>query len=93
VTEDNGLPLASLVTVANVSEVTVGLEVVDRAQPAWLLTKVTTALTSGGSFAGEGFSRLFHGGSGKTVAAGQAVLLRCIRPASVVGRWSGATGG
>jgi hypothetical protein len=30
VTEGNGLPLAFLVTAANVAEVTVGLEVVDR---------------------------------------------------------------
>jgi hypothetical protein len=30
VTEGNGLPLAFLVTAANVSEVTVGLEVLDR---------------------------------------------------------------
>jgi hypothetical protein len=75
VTEGNGLPLAFLVTAANMSEVTVGLQVVDQvrvprpqadltnAQPAWPLTKVTTALISGGSFAEEGFSHPYLRGS------------------------------
>ena len=67
-TEGNGLPLAFLVTAANGSEVTVyecrGL----RADPAnaqlgWLLTKVTTGLISGGSFAEEGFSHPYPRGS------------------------------
>jgi hypothetical protein len=75
VSEDNGLPLAFLVTAANVAEVTVGLKVVDqvkvprpqgqpRQRPASLAAdKSYDSATSGGSFAGEGFSRLCQGRS------------------------------
>jgi hypothetical protein len=83
------------VTAANVAEVTVGLEAVDRvkvpqpqsrpgrAQSAWPLTKATTVPTSGGSFAEEGFSRPFQGGVGNTAAS--QVDLWCIQLARVGG--------
>jgi hypothetical protein len=63
---------------------------VQRAGP---LTKVTTVPVSGGSFAGEGFSCPFQGGSGRTAAAVQGDLLWCIQSIRVGGRLSGVTGG
>ena len=96
VTEGNGLPLAFLVTAANVSEVTVGLQVVDqvrvpqpqgrpRRRPASLAADKTVP-TSDGSFTEEGFSRPFQGEDGKTAAVGQADLRWCIQLARVAGR-------
>jgi hypothetical protein len=99
------LPLAFLVTVANVAEVTVGLKVVDRVRvprPKGRPKKRPTSLAadksydrliSGGSFAGEVFSRLFQDECGKTAAAGQGDLLWYINSARVAGRWNAATGG
>ncbi len=87
VTEGNGLPLAFLVTAANVSEVTVGLEVLDRVKvprPQGRPRQRRSRFYRG--FAGEGFSRPFQGGSGKAAAADQADLPWCIQSAGVAGR-------
>jgi hypothetical protein len=86
------------VTAANVSEVTVGLEVVDRVKvprpqgrprprPGSLAAdKSYDVPTSDGSFTEEGFSRPFQGEDGKTAAVGQADLRWCIQLARVAGR-------
>jgi hypothetical protein len=105
-TEGNGLPLAFLVTAANVAEVTVGLTVLDRVRvprpqgdapssdrPAWGPTKVMTVRNSGRDCDGGGFSLRYPCGYGPTAGVGLAALQRPTRSASLAGRWSGATAG
>src|SRR3990170_866314 len=105
-TEGNGLPLAFLVTAANVAEVTVGLKVVDRVgvrpdlkdvpgsvQPVWELTGAMTVLISDVDCDDGGFSPPYLGGSGPTAVVSLAVLPRFMRLASSGGRWNGVMAG
>jgi hypothetical protein len=104
-TEGNGLPRAYLVTAAKVSEVTVGLKVVDRVRvprhrgvprsvpPAWEPTEAMTVLTLGMNCDDGGFSLPYLVENGPIVGASQHVPRRPMRSASFAGRWSGVTAG
>jgi hypothetical protein len=60
---------------------------------AFLVTRVTTVLTSGMVCGDGGFNLLYPTGNGPTAAADLVVLQRLMRPASLAGRWNGATAG
>ena len=104
-TEGNGLPLSFLVTAANVSEVTVGLEVVDRVKvpkPQDRPRQRPASLAADKSYDSADFRwELRRRGiqlsiprrEWKTVADGQVDHLWCITSARVAGKWNGATGG
>ncbi|HZA25372.1 MAG TPA: hypothetical protein VFA32_22715 [Dehalococcoidia bacterium] len=92
------MPLASLVTAANVAEVTVGLTVVDRVRvprpqgrpkqrPASLEpTRAMTARNSGRGCEDGGFNPRYPAGSGPTTGANLAAHRRPMRPAGLAGR-------
>jgi hypothetical protein len=82
-------PQPALVTAANVSEVTVGLKVVDQmVAPASLGTDKSYDSTEfRWQLGGDAFSPLSLLGDGLTDIASQDVLLKCRQPARVSGRW------
>jgi hypothetical protein len=104
-TEGHGLPLALLVTAANVAEVTVGLKVVDRVRvpgpravpssvpPAWMPIRAMTALTSGMSCGDGGFNLPSPAGNGLNAAGSPAGVQRPMKPAGFAGRWNGVMAG
>jgi hypothetical protein len=105
VTEGHGLPLASLVTAANVAEVTVGLKVVDQVRvpvakddpssvlPAWEPTRAMTVLHSDTNCGDGTFNLPYPTENCRSAVVDLAVLPKSMRPAEVAGRWSGAMAG
>ena len=101
------MPLAYLVTAANVSEVTVGLKVVDRVRVPRRHGRPKKRPASLGAdksydsadFRYElncddgGFSLLFPNGNGPNAVAGRDVPQKLMRLASLAGRWRGVTVG
>jgi hypothetical protein len=104
-TEGKGLPLAFLVTAANVAEVTVGLKVVDRVRvprPKGRPKQRPASLGADKSYDSADFRQELRqrriqpsvpAGSGPTTATSLAALWRPMRPASIAGRWSEVTAG